>query len=221
MGLKFRYILVKNKTPNYETIIKELNKPHEVNTEVFSKTRSPSTFGYILQEGVKKIIDKFRANGGKTSRINFTDIGFGLGHALIASSLDSRIHNSYGIELSKERYNEFNRVKNKYNKELKNITISLGDFKTYKIPKTDIIYVSNLCFGQEIQNSLENKVFDEMQDDTLVFVSKEFKQNKLKQIGTITVPMSWNKSYTLYVYSKNKKNDNEDLNVLPEVTLKI
>ena len=111
---------------------------------------------------------------------------------------------SKGIELVKERHNKamvaYNALKHK-SKE--NIEFICGSFFDYDISDAAWIFISNLCFTDEINKKLTEQLEKQVKQNALIACSVELPTNDaFTLIYTGSIPMTWEKKSALYLYRK-------------------
>lgn len=170
--------------------------------ELFNDNGYISVYGELTKDGLKKILkEKVRIKQGKV----FVDLGSGNGNVTVnAMKMYPQLELSLGIELSQHRYNKSlellesvpNSLKNRikfFNKDIFDDGFNYEDF--------DIIYISNLCFPEEVNNRIGDKVMSECKRGTDVFCSKPLSSElDKKQIEIFDVCQTWTNSGKMYHY---------------------
>lgn len=64
------------------------------------------------------------------------------------------------------------------------------------------MYTSNLCFNEETNKKLANKLANELKSGSYIFASKTLMNEKLKFENEISVEMTWSKNHLLKKYVK-------------------
>jgi hypothetical protein len=165
---------------------------------LFQKDNYASTYGELTQEGMKQMLEGIDTNGKV-----YYDLGSGLGKTVLSAVLDHNFNKAIGIELATERYNiaenaltmipEQNRNNIEFhNKDFFDPSISLTD--------ADVVFISSLCFPEQILNKLSTKCNDELKPGSYVFSSKELNASKLRLINTKPVKMTWQDNSNIYIY---------------------
>jgi len=174
--------------------------------KVFQESSNASTYGTIEKQGIDSIVKyyKEKSNHKEGDKIKFIDLGCGEGIGLISATLfhGDLFEEIVGIELSEKRVesanNRISRLPSQYQT---NVSVIKNDLLNHAIDNHDIIFISNLCFSNEIQDSIVNKLVREAKKDSIIFVSKKFQNiTGLQFIETVEAPMSWNRSHKLNVY---------------------
>ena len=152
-----------------------MNSDNNTNIECpFIKNGYAKTYGELTLEGLKTLLFNV-----KTKDKTFIDIGSGKGSVII------NLVNNYplikeviGIELDKERYEiSLERIKKEVlKKNQKKIKLINGDMlKDINYSNCDIVYISNLCFSENLNNKIAEKLNKELPEKALVFTSNELK----------------------------------------------
>ena len=166
-----------------------------------------TTYGEMTLKGIELLVKLFeKSQPIRTYPINqqtFYDLGSGLGkNVMMVASLVPGIK-SKGIELVKERHNKamiaYNALKNK---SKTNIEFICGSFFDYNVSDAAWIFISNLCFTDEINKKLTEQLENQVKQNTLIACSVELPVNTFKLIHTGSIPMTWEKNSALYLYKK-------------------
>jgi len=166
-----------------------------------------TTYGEMTLKGIELLVKLFeKTQPIRTYPINqqtFYDLGSGLGkNVMMVASLVPGIK-SKGIELVKERHNKamiaYNALKNK---SKTNIEFMYGSFFDYNISDAAWIFISNLCFTDEINKKLTEQLENQVKQNTLIACSVELPVNTFKLIYIGSIPMTWEKNSALYLYKK-------------------
>ena len=198
-----RYLESKTQGTNF---FEELKKLYP--TPQFDKDRSVDygkhkiTYGELSYEGFEDILKKFNYNFD-----TFIDIGSGRGKLCLYASGFNVINKSIGIELVKERHDDAIILKNKlkrfpnvkkvdfYNEDL--FERNINDF-IYADSRV-LIWISNLCFDEELNKKLFDKLTKELPKGVIISCSKKPAENKiLEDLGQINVKMSWSDDSPVY-----------------------
>jgi len=167
------------------------------------------TYGEMDYEGLNLINKKFNSN----HQIDyFFDIGSGRGKLVLYEASEPNITKSYGIELVNQRhvnaikllkqlkkntdFNEFTNKVDLINSDIFNINLSQLVKSNGKV----LIWFSNLCFPEAINEKVFEKIINELPKGTIITCSKLSKNKKLKKLDNIIVPMSWTKDSVIIVY---------------------
>ena len=169
----------------------------------FIKNGYAKTYGELTLEGLKKLLFKVQ-----TKNKTFIDIGSGKGSVLI------NVINNYplikeviGIELDKERY-EFSleRIKKDVSKkDQKKIKVINGDMlKDINYSNCDLVYISNLCFSESLNEKIANKLNEELPQNAIVFTSNELKNIREHNKKNFTIKQTWTDNSNINKYSLKK-----------------
>ena len=163
-----------------------------------------TTYGEIHKDSIDYI---FNLNKNHDT---FIDLGSGNGFSCFYAAFFENIKKCIGIELVKERHEKAISIKNNLNNfeehinkvELINddiFNISLEEFNNNNV----IIWVSNLLFSNELNNKLFEKLYNEINDNTIIFTSSKPNEHKLELIETFNLKMSWIDNSNVYMFKKN------------------
>lgn len=137
----------------------------------------------------------------------------------------TNILKSIGIEIVKQRYDDSVNLKNKLTEKYPNITkkieficddVSIINLKQIVNNSSDtLIWISNLCFGQELSDKIFSQILDQMEIGCIIICSKKpFKNNQeikknnkiFNYINKFSILMSWTKSSNVLIYQISLEN---------------
>ena len=193
------------------------NVVDETNPQFIHKT----TYGEVEIDGMERLMCIIRQNNIQV----FIDIGSGCGKFPIMCAFLQSIKLSVGFELVKERHdiavkNAMLVTDNKIYDKIKLINsnmlnVNYRDLITRHTTRPIMVWISNLCFTPEVNDSLFEKLILELPKGSIIACSKEptdktkltpyeFRSNQFNvQNGTGIVPMTWCSESTVYVYGTN------------------
>ena len=172
----------------------------------FKKNSYSKTYGELTKKGLTQIL-----KGVKTKNKTFVDIGSGKGSVVInVVNNYPQIKKVIGIELDKERHEEAEkRIKKEVSKKnQKKITLINGDMLTnYSYSDCDLIYISNLCFSNDVNMKLSKKLNKELCPGSKVFTSRHINKLKFSKKNELYAKQSWNDRSNInkYTIKNNKK----------------
>ena len=162
------------------------------------------TYGELTKEGLIDLLKNYDTND-KT----FYDLGSGKGNVLIYACEEFKnLKNIIGIELDKERHNEASKNIKNHNKENKIMVINDDILSNrYNYGDADFIYISNLCFPDEVNDALSKKLNSEVKDGAIIFSSKflDFKGNS--ECTKTKVKQTWIDSSNIFINLIKKMNN--------------
>ena len=165
-------------------------------------------YGEITLKGIEQLVKLFEKTQPIRTYPNnqqtFYDLGSGIGkNVIMVASLVPGIK-SKGIELVKERHNKAMNVYHSFKNKLKeNIEFICGSFFDYNVSDAAWIFISNLCFTDEINKKLTEQLENQVKQNTLIACSVELPVNiAFKLIHIYLIPMTWEKQSILYFYKK-------------------
>ena len=163
------------------------------------------TYGELTKEGLVNLLKKY----DKNDKI-FYDLGSGKGNVLIYASEEfNNLKNIIGIELDKVRHDEAcKNIKN--NKKEDKINVINDDILSdkYNYGDADFIYISNLCFPDDVNKALSKKLNSEVKDGTVIFSSKFLDFNGNSECSTAKVKQTWMNSSNIFINLIKKKMNN-------------
>ena len=171
----------------------------------FDKKNYNHTYGELTYDGIKTIINMV-INHIKTSNLKnytFYDLGCGSANTLKYACELANFKKLIGIEFSKTRYNiAINNINNNCNVELINNDILSPKIK-YNKPKS-VLYISNLCFSDNINVKLARKLSKELKNNSIIFSSKLLPITISHKLINIKLHQTWNTNSNSYMYIINK-----------------
>jgi len=140
----------------------------------------------------------------------FIDVGSGRGKLCLYMSDKINIDQVIGIELVKSRYDDAEELKNEleYNFPISTnkvmfLNSNVLDLQFQKIVATSPVFVwfSNLCFDENITDSIYAKLINELPIGTIICSSKPpTSSTNCIKLQTITIPMSWSENSNVYIF---------------------
>ena len=166
-----------------------------------------TTYGEVTQEGIEKLINAFSSQPITTydnKRRTFYDLGSGIGkNVIVVASLVPEIK-SKGVEIVQERHDmALDALKQIRTKNVKDrIEFICGSFMDINLEDAAWIYLSNLCFTQDLNKQMSVKLNKEIGINTMIACSAELELPDCYSIEKLNIPMSWNKHSMIYLYKK-------------------
>uniref|UniRef100_A0A6C0CSL7 DOT1 domain-containing protein n=1 Tax=viral metagenome TaxID=1070528 RepID=A0A6C0CSL7_9ZZZZ len=183
---------------NYSSSIDDVNDQNKFTDE------SQYTYGYLKPKGVAKLIDEYTKHSENHAYpSHFLDIGSGLGMPnIIMVVLVPHLSSSNGIELSTERYKISQKVKRDlnihYRKKLHFYNQNMLKYPYYQ--HADMIWISNLCLSDKINEELSELLRYYVKPKTQIFTSKPLIVHSRYLINKFEAQQSWNDTSIIYHY---------------------
>lgn len=217
---KSKYLELKNKysvdTNNYLNDLKKLypNCIHDIKVE-HPENYSNKGYAIVYGEMDYDAIDIFNKKFNNNFHYFFD---FGSGRGKLPLFMAFYVNYSIGIELVTERHNDAVKLKNdlavKYKSITDKTTFINDDMFNYlnSVNKTNfdtpaLIWISNLCFSNDITTKLFNELIIRMPSDSIIGCSKipsvlpdGVEPVIIDKTNQLSVPMSWNKHSNIYIY---------------------
>jgi len=149
------------------------------------------TYGELTEDGFTTIIKNIDNRG------TFYDIGCGEGKVILWAHKNG-FKRVKGVEYVKERYDKCLELL----KGVHNAEIIHGDMFNLKLSDANVIYMSNLCFGDDTNKRLAKKIYDECNDDVIIFCSVSLDDKYFENVKDIIVKMTWNEAHTEHMMKK-------------------
>lgn len=129
----------------YEKMLVEIYKISPYSKEYTNKTNTylngSPTYGETTQEGVDEIVKHF--NDYFNEKTVFYDLGCGLGKMVAHIGIQYNVKKSCGIELSKERLKCAHDIKERYCKNITNVSFIESDFFKTDLSDATVVYFDN------------------------------------------------------------------------------
>lgn len=177
---------------------------YDKNDEKYKDTNT--TYGEMDYEGIEQLKKSHFENCDC-----FIDIGSGRGKLCIYMATYPEIKKSIGIEIVKERHDFAENMRQKLDSLKDKIVFLNEDFLKIDIQnligenKKPCIWISNLCFPQNVTESIFEKLVQELPKKSVIACSNKVeiteKLDSLKLIDNKSIPMSWNKTSNVHVYT--------------------
>ena len=177
-------------------------------TSLFKEKKYSHTYGELTKNGIGTIIDYVRQtiNYDNLSKYTFYDLGCGSANTLKYACDITNFKKLIGIEFSEIRYKIAQQnIIDKCNIHLINNDILSSKIK-YDKPKS-IIYISNLCFSDNVNLKIAKKLSKELKNNSIVFSSKLLPISISHKLSNIKLEQTWKTDSNAYMYviTKNTK----------------
>ena len=154
------------------------------------------TYGELTSDGLKTML-----SGIDTENKVFYDLGSGKGSVVInAINNFKNLKKAVGIEIVKDRHNDA--IKRREKEDLKDkIEFIEEDIFSDKVSlkDADIIYISNLCFNEEMNNNIAKKIDNEVKSGTIVFTSRKIPLENVSETSNTSVKQTWMNGSNIYI----------------------
>jgi hypothetical protein len=184
-------------------ILKELENyfSHNIlNEKKYTKTlidkygTNTFTYGSTPYNTFKTLYDKLKSKPNR-----FIVVGCSIGWMnFYWNDLNPDIE-TIGIDIHDYRLDFGKDIINKY--DLKNISLSNESFETFEFKEGDLVWESNLCFPNDLNNKCNNDLINKISDISIIsykHINDMEKFNKIK----LNLPVSWKKDQTFYIYER-------------------
>lgn len=176
------------------------------------------TYGEMTYEGLE-VLYRHVLQFFTISPSYFFDIGSGRGKLCLYMAAKPNIKTSIGVELVSARYEDSVRLRNALLREFSEFTnkvlflnenvleVEFEDiFTTSQNPGPAFVWFSNLCFDTNVTDSIYAKLVSELPSGSVICSSKvpNAVPENVKNLGAISVPMSWSQQSTVYIFQTTK-----------------
>ena len=165
--------------------------------EFTSKGYCP-TYGELTKKGVHKMLKNINV----CNKV-FVDMGSGTGNVVkYIWTVNGAWKRAVGIELSRERHEIALSCQKQMAINNRSRTLFVhGDLFSYNLQDADIIYISNLCFSENINRKIGKKVDVECRPGTIIFSSKLIYISMDHTLTSERVDQTWGKNSVLLKYT--------------------
>uniref|UniRef100_A0A6C0BUG4 Histone-lysine N-methyltransferase, H3 lysine-79 specific n=1 Tax=viral metagenome TaxID=1070528 RepID=A0A6C0BUG4_9ZZZZ len=178
----------------------------EEDKKKFSDNGYAITYGELTLDGLTKIMNHDLDDPNDLNDKVFVDLGSGNGNVVINVIKNFEgLYKGIGIELSKTRYNTaIEKLKGESKEIQKKIHFSCNDILDdgFHYSDFDIIYISNLCFSDEVNKKITNKITSECKENTRIFCSKQL--IGIEPDGVFDVKQTWTNKSNINYYKIKK-----------------
>lgn len=181
---------------------KELKEIYEVkpyglwgNKTHFANERE-SVYGEITQESTDNLVTRF--NEYFNENTTFYDLGCGLGKMVVHVGMKYDVKKSCGIELSKERIDGANHIKENYCGDYNNITFINKSFFDCDLSDSTVVYYDNTMYDYEF----DEKVIDMLPKGCLIICRKSPKNVEGREVFRVDdekLITTYRKKYIYYM----------------------
>lgn len=158
-------------------------------TDTFSYGSTPYSTFKTLYDKVKSKPNRFIVVGCSIGWMNF-----------YWNDLNPDIE-TIGIDIHDYRLDFGKNIIDKY--DLKNISLSNESFETFEFKEGDLVWESNLCFPNDLNDKCNNDLINKISDISII----SYKQ--ISGMGTFDkirfkLPVSWKSNQSFYLYERAK-----------------
>ena len=154
------------------------------------------TYGELTSDGLKTML-----SGIDTENKVFYDLGSGKGSVVInAINNFKNLKKAVGIEIVKDRHNDA--IKRREKEDLKDkIEFIEEDIFSDKVSlkDADLIYISNLCFNEEMNNNIAKKISNEVKSGTMIFTSRKIPLENVSETSNTSVKQTWMNGSNIHI----------------------
>ena len=157
-----------------------------------------STYGELTLSGLSRIFARVA-----TQDMAFLDMGSGTGAVVLAAALGFPLRRCDGVELSPTRMAIARRalatLRQQTGRRWSHVHLYEADMLTLDIRRYDIVFLSNLCFGEPFNRRLGMKFDRELRRRTHVLSSSPIPSQRSIRMPMVTaVQMSWKQEARLH-----------------------
>ena len=181
---------------------------HDVNSEKAKYPLYNITYGELTYDGLESVYREV-LNVLQYKPHFYIDIGSGRGKTCLFMASKENIDECVGIELVQSRYDDSIKMQRELHiyPESEKVTFLNADFfevslKTIIYATPVFVWISNLCFGEELTNNIFKKLAKELPNGSIVCSSKPFTIDislfKLERVSKHK--MSWSNASDVHFY---------------------
>ena len=161
-----------------------------------------TTYGEMTQDGIEVLYDILLKHGGPGKV--FYDLGCGSGKIPCGIALLHPTIRVKGIEVVQDRFQVAERARRALPADVqRRVDFYWGSFLDEPISDMTSCFISNLCFGPELNEKIARKMEAECKPGTLVVCSTALPfQTGFQMLEQTQIPMSWSSTSNVHVYQK-------------------
>ncbi|AOM63413.1 hypothetical protein [Heterosigma akashiwo virus 01] len=178
-------------------------------SSLFSIGGYSEVYGELTEEGTIQMFKNLESDDLKDKV--FIDLGSGLGRPVITAAFYfPQLRESRGVELSESRHiasiENLKKIHDERGRE-QHATICFIHDDMFNVPLNDcdIIYISNLCMSNRVNQRLSTKIENEVKKGTIVFSSKKLtcmkRECSIREVPSVKT--SWINNSRLYMLTCN------------------
>jgi SAM-dependent methyltransferase len=184
------------------------------NASTIGLTEHKTTYGEVAEGGMKSLSDKFQEHGPITNfppeQRAFFDIGCGIGRLNLGMAILHPEIQSKGVEIVPDRVRFAHQALERLRARqiAQRVQITHGSFLdvSYSYSSACWIFFSNLCFEEEVQKKLVEKLEAECKPGCIIICSRELLTSENSPFEKIEhgvpVQMTWSNTSTCFVYRR-------------------
>lgn len=165
------------------------------------------TYGEVEWPALKVMAQYSGASGPTQLKGKFYDLGSGRGRAVLYMALTGLFDLCVGVEVLPERVSLSQQALNTLKVSIPNVGSRVRLYESsflnpaFKYKDAKVVFLSNMCFDDNTQTALFNKLNLEMPKDSLVFCCRapSTLPSAFEAVGIEKVPMSWIPQTELYI----------------------
>jgi hypothetical protein len=171
-----------------------------------------TTYGEVAEQGMKVLSEKFLFHGPldkyPENQRTFYDLGCGIGRLNLGMAILHPEIKSKGVEIVSDRVRQAHHAieRLKVKQITQRIQITHGSFldASFNFGDACWIFISNLCYDEDIQKGICNKLEAECKNNCIIICSRELplsEKSPLKKIEYgVNVPMTWSNTSMCVIY---------------------
>lgn len=183
-----------------EDVIKSIYKISPYKTEYYNRTlfanEREAVYGEITQQSTDAIVNEFKTYFNENAV--FYDLGCGLGKMVAHIGIKYGVKKSCGIELSKERIDGANYIKQNYCLEYNNISFINKSFFNCDLTDATVVYCDNTMYDYEF----DKKIINSLPKGCLIILRKgtqEVNGQKVNKINKENFPTTYSSKSICYL----------------------
>lgn len=161
-----------------------------------------TTYGEMTNEGIEQLYELLVKHGGP-GKI-FYDLGCGSGKIPCGIALLHPTIRAKGIEVVQDRFNLAEKARRSLPVDVqRRVDFFWGSILDEPLHDLQSCFISNLCFGAELNEQIARKLETDVKVGAVVVCSSQIPFNKsFELIEETTLPMTWNTNSSVHVYRK-------------------
>jgi precorrin-6B methylase 2 len=162
-----------------------------------------TTYGEMTQEGIEQLSELLLKYGGPGKV--FYDLGCGSGKIPCGIALLHPNIRAKGIEVVQDRFHLAEKARRSLPLDVqRRVDFYWGSVLDEPLSDMTSCFISNLCFGPELNEKIARKLEQDVKSGTLIVCSTALPfTNQFTLLEQTIIPMTWSSNSSVHVYQKN------------------
>jgi precorrin-6B methylase 2 len=164
-----------------------------------------TTYGEMTQEGIEVLSDILQKHGGLLGPGKvFYDLGCGSGKIPCGIALLHPTLRAKGIEVVQDRFQLAEKARRALPADVqRRVDFYWGSFLDEPLHDMTSCFISNLCFGSELNEKIARKLETDVKPGTIIVCSTQLPlTSNFTYVEETTCPMTWSENSRVHVYKR-------------------